>query len=408
MSGYLFTSESVGIGHPDKICDQISDAILDACIQVDKRARVACETLVSSGSARISPNISGNSKDLTRICDESGLVVLAGEITTLTEVDYSAVARKTIQEIGYDNTELGFDYKTCAIMISINKQSEDIARGLSQKMSLFKQQGAGDQGLMFGYASEETKELMPLPIMLSHKLVRELYERRIHKQIPFLRPDAKTQVTIEYDQHHRPKRVHAIVLSTQHTPETSHEEVVREVKKLIIETIPESLFDANTTFFINPTGRFVIGGPQGDCGVTGRKTAVDSYGGMAHHGGGAFSGKDPTKVDRSGSYAARYVAKNIVAAQLAKRCEVQISYAIGVPYPISIRIDTFGTGKVSEELLSRMVPKVFDLSPYGIIEMLNLYRPIYQRTAFGGHFGREEEGFTWEKTDKVDAIHNAL
>jgi S-adenosylmethionine synthetase len=385
MTHFLFTSESVSIGHPDKIADQISDAILDACLTQDPHARVACETLVSCG-----------------------LVVLAGEITTDAIVDYQAIARQTIQEIGYIHPHLGFDAQSCGIITTMNKQSPDIAQGVNESQGLYKEQGAGDQGIMFGYACDETKELMPLPIMLAHAIVRALREKRESGALPYLRPDAKSQVTIEYDQHHHPVRVHTIVISTQHADTVDQEIITSDIKALISELIPSHLIDENTLFYINPTGRFVIGGPHGDCGLTGRKIIVDTYGGMGRHGGGAFSGKDPSKVDRSASYAARYVAKNIVAAQLASRCEVQLSYAIGVPYPISIKVDTFGTGHVNEELLSHIVPLVFQLTPKGIIQMLDLKRPIYRHTAYEGHFGRTEPQFTWEKTDKVEALKQAI
>jgi S-adenosylmethionine synthetase len=384
MSTYLFTSESVGIGHPDKVSDQISDAILDACLRQDPASRVACETVVSSG-----------------------LVLLAGEITTLAHVNYADIARETIKEIGYVESDLGFDFRSCGIIVTINKQSPDISIGVSGQ-GLFKEQGAGDQGLMFGYACDETPELMPLPIMLAHQLVRKLHQLRVSKQLPYLLPDGKSQVTIEYDSRNKPVRVHTVVLSTQHRDTVDHAQIVKDMKQLIQETFPKNLIDSKTLFFINPTGRFVIGGPVADCGLTGRKIIVDTYGGMARHGGGAFSGKDATKVDRSGAYAARYVAKNIVAAKLAKRCEVQVSYAIGVPFPISIKVDTFGTSTVGDEALAKVIPVIFDLSPHGMIEMLDLRRPIFRKTAFGGHFGRNDPDFTWEKTDKVGALTQAL
>jgi S-adenosylmethionine synthetase len=385
MTHFLFTSESVSIGHPDKIADQISDAILDACLHEDINARVACETLVTHGT-----------------------VILAGEITTDALIDYPAIVRKTIKEIGYDNPNLGFDYHTCGVLISINKQSPDIAIGLNEHASPFKEQGAGDQGIMFGYACDETPQLMPLPIMLAHGLVREL---RLHREkgiLKYLGPDAKTQITVEYDEKYQPTRVHTIVISTQHDEGVDQETIVKDMKQLAAKVVPQKLIDENTLFYINPTGRFVIGGPSGDCGLTGRKIIVDTYGGMGRHGGGAFSGKDPSKVDRSASYAARYVAKNIVAAKLARRCEVQLSYAIGVPYPISIKVETFGTGTVKEGLLDRIVPLVFNLTPKGIIQMLNLKRPIYRQTAFEGHFGREEPDFTWEKIDRVESLLLAI
>lgn len=385
MTHYLFTSESVAIGHPDKVADQISDAILDACIHEDPHARVACETLVATG-----------------------LVIIAGEITTEATIDYQDIARQVIKDIGYDSSSLGFDYRSCGVITSINKQSTDIARGVDAETSTFKEMGAGDQGLMFGYACDETPELMPMPIMLAHRIVRELHRLRMENELPYLCPDAKTQVTIEYNEKHQPVHVHTIVLSTQHTDDVSQETIIKDMKALVRRVCPPSLLDDRTLFYINPTGRFVIGGPVGDCGLTGRKIIVDTYGGMGRHGGGAFSGKDPTKVDRSASYAARYAAKNIVAAKLAHRCEVQVSYAIGVPYPISIRVDTFGTGTVSEQLLNHVLPLVFPLSPRGIIDSLHLRRPIYRKTAFGGHFGRNEPEFTWEKTDRVNALLEAI
>lgn len=381
MKNYLFTSESVGIGHPDKICDQISDAILDECIRQDPHSRVACEVLVGSG-----------------------LVVLAGEITTESRIDFQEIARQTIKDIGYRDFRLGFDYHSCGIIVSIHKQSPDIARGVVKQKVLFDGIGAGDQGIMFGFACDETPQFMPLPIMLAHKLVLTLKNYQDQKHLSYLRPDSKSQVTIEYDENNEPVRIHSIVISTQHSEDVEHEQIYEDMTKMIQETLPQNLLDDNTRYFINPTGRFVVGGPAGDCGLTGRKTIVDTYGGRGHHGGGAFSGKDPTKVDRSASYAARWVAKNIVAAKLAKSCEVQISYAIGVPYPLSIKVDTFGTGKVSERQLEKMIPEVFDLSPGGIIKELDLLRPIYQKTAFGGHFGREDPDFTWETAGKVDEI----
>lgn len=385
MSNFLFTSESVAQGHPDKIADQISDAILDACLEIDPYSKVACETLVSSG-----------------------LVIIAGEITTKASPDYQQIVRNTIQEIGYNNSSLGFDYRSCGVMLTLNKQSPDIAQGVNEGEGLFKEQGAGDQGLMFGYACDETPELMPLPIMLAHRIVQELRRLRTSKELAYLQPDAKAQVTIEYNQHHIPQRLHTVVISTQHAEEISQETIHEDMKMLVQRLAPFHFIDKKTLFYINPTGRFVIGGPVGDCGLTGRKIIVDTYGGMGRHGGGAFSGKDPSKVDRSACYAARYVAKNIVAAKLAKRCEIQISYAIGVPYPISIKVDTFGTATVKEDLLNHYIPLIFDLSPKGIIEMLDLRRPIYKQTAFGGHFGRQEEDFTWERTDRVNLLLEAV
>lgn len=385
MGHFLFTSESVAQGHPDKIADQISDAILDACLREDPNSKVACETMVSSG-----------------------LVVVAGEITTKAQLNYQEIVRQTICDIGYDDSALGFDYRSCGILLSINKQSPDIAKGVNEGEGLFNEQGAGDQGLMFGYACDETPELMPMPIMLAHRIVHELRRLRISHTLPYLRPDAKAQVTIEYDEDHTPLRLHTVVISTQHNENVSYEKICSDMKDLVKHIIPAKFIDENTLFYINPTGRFVIGGPVADCGLTGRKIIVDTYGGMGRHGGGAFSGKDPSKVDRSAAYAARYVAKNIVAAKLAKRCEVQVSYAIGVPYPISVKVDTFGTSTVKEDLLSYIIPMVFDLSPKGIVEMLDLKRPIYQKTAFGGHFGRSDKDFSWERTDKVDALLNAV
>lgn len=385
MKHFLFTSESVAIGHPDKVADQISDAILDACLEQDRYSRVACETLVAPG-----------------------YVILAGEITTKANIPYQDVVRNTLKYIGYDDVAIGFDYRSCGILTSINKQSQDIALGVDDATAPFKEQGAGDQGIMFGFACDETPELMPLPIMLAHQIVRELKRLRETKELPYLRPDAKSQVTIEYREDHTPVRVHTVVISTQHAENIDQDTIAADMKALVKRICPPEFLDSKTLYYINPTGRFVIGGPVGDCGLTGRKIIVDTYGGMGRHGGGAFSGKDPSKVDRSASYAARYAAKNIVAAKLARRCEVQVSYAIGVPYPISIKVDTFGTGKVSEELLNHIVPLVFPLSPRGIIEMLDLRRPIYRMTSFGGHFGRPEREFTWEKTDRVRALQEAV
>lgn len=385
MGNFLFTSESVAEGHPDKIADQISDAILDACLEQDPNSKVACETLVSSG-----------------------IVIIAGEITTSAHINYQEVTRKTIADIGYNDSALGFDYRSCGILLAINKQSPDIAMGVNENEGLFKEQGAGDQGIMFGYACDETAELMPMPIMMAHRIVLELRRLRTSGELSYLRPDAKAQVTIEYNQHHIPQRLHTVVISTQHSEDADHERITRDMKAMVKTIVSPHFIDENTLFYINPTGRFVIGGPAGDCGLTGRKIIVDTYGGMGHHGGGAFSGKDPSKVDRSAAYAARYVAKNIVAAKLAKRCEVQISYAIGVPYPIAIKVDTFGTGLVKEELLNHVIPLVFNLSPKGIIKMLDLKRPIYRKTAFGGHFGRLEKEFTWEKTDRIHELQERL
>lgn len=387
----LFTSESVTEGHPDKICDQISDAILDEILKSDPNARVACETSVTTG-----------------------LVLVAGEITTSTYVDIPKVVRDTIKEIGYTRAKYGFDAETCAVLTSIDEQSADIAQGVDEALEAREGQmtdeeieaiGAGDQGLMFGYANNETKELMPLPISLSHKLARRLTEVRKEEILPYLRPDGKTQVTVEYDENDHPVRVDTIVISTQHHPEVTLEQIQRNLKEYVINhVVPADLIDENTKYFINPTGRFVIGGPQGDAGLTGRKIIVDTYGGYARHGGGAFSGKDATKVDRSGAYAARYVAKNIVAAGLADKCEVQLAYAIGVAQPVSISINTFGTGKVSEETLVSLVRDHFDLRPAGIIKMLNLRRPIYRQTAAYGHFGRTDVELPWELTDKAELL----
>lgn len=385
MSHFLFTSESVSIGHPDKIADQISDAVLDACLEQDPNSRVACETLVTRG-----------------------LIIIAGEISTHAAINFQHIARDTVRKIGYDHPELEFDYRSCGIVTSINRQSPDIAQGVDESLNIYKEQGAGDQGIMFGFACEETPQLMPLPIMLAHQIVRELRINREKGLLPYLRPDAKSQVTIEYNADHKPVRIHTIVVSTQHAEDIDQATIAKDIKKLVGQMVPENMIDKNTLFYINPTGRFVIGGPAGDCGLTGRKIIVDTYGGMGRHGGGAFSGKDPSKVDRSACYAARYIAKNIVAAKLASRCEVQLSYAIGVPNPISIKIDTFGTATVCEELLSRVIPMVFTLTPKGIIHMLDLKRPIYRETAYEGHFGREEPNFTWEKTDRVEALLNAL
>jgi S-adenosylmethionine synthetase len=338
----------------------------------------------------------------------SGLVIVAGEITTHAHPNYQEIIRQTIKNIGYDDSALGFDYRSCGILLSINKQSPDIAQGVNEGQGIFKEQGAGDQGLMFGYACDETPELMPMPIMLAHKIVQELSRQRKSKELSYLRPDAKSQVTVEYSPSGVPLRLHTIVISTQHNEDVDYETICHDMKALARKIAPPHFIDENTLFYINPTGRFVLGGPSSDCGLTGRKIIVDTYGGIGRHGGGAFSGKDPSKVDRSASYAARYVAKNIVAAKLAKRCEVQISYAIGVPYPISIKVDTFKTTTIKEELLSDIIPIVFNLSPKGIVEMLDLKRPIYSKTAFGGHFGRPEPEFTWEKTDRVHALQEAI
>jgi S-adenosylmethionine synthetase len=372
---FLFTSESVTEGHPDKIADQISDAILDACIEQDPYSRVACETLTATG-----------------------LVVIAGEITTKAYVDFQSLVRGVVASIGYDNALYGFDSNTCAVISSINKQSGDIAMGVDTG-------GAGDQGMMFGYATNETPELMPAAISLAHKLCRKLSEVRKNGTLNYLRPDGKSQVTVEYDDHHRPVRVDAVVVSTQHAETINTEELRADILKHVIQaTIPAELLDADTKYHINPTGRFVIGGPMGDTGLTGRKIIVDTYGGMGRHGGGCFSGKDPTKVDRSAAYLARYIAKNIVAAGLADRCEVQLAYAIGVAEPVSVLVDTFSTGKLAPEKLQELVRANFQLTPRGIIESLKLRRPIYRKTAVYGHFGRDDKDFTWEATDKAKAL----
>ena len=383
LKDFLFTSESVSEGHPDKMCDQISDAILDALIEKDPDSRVACETLA-----------------------KTGMVVVAGEITTRAQIDYPHVVRETVREIGYISSEMGFDAETCAVLTAIAEQSPDISQGVTAGQGLHEEQGAGDQGLMFGYACDETPERMPLPIVLAHQLVERLAEIRKAKtsRFDFLRPDAKSQVTVEY-RDGRPARIDAVVVSTQHSPEVKYE-LLREsiIEELIQKVLPAEFLDRNTKYHVNPTGRFVIGGPMGDCGLTGRKIIVDTYGGAAPHGGGAFSGKDPSKVDRSAAYAARYVAKNIVAAGLASKCQVQVSYAIGVAQPTSVMVTTFGTGKVSDDRLEQLVRQHFDLRPKGIVQMLDLLRPIYFKTAAYGHFGRNEPEFTWEKTDKAAAL----
>ncbi len=372
---FLFTSESVTEGHPDKIADQISDAILDACLAEDPASRVACETLTATG-----------------------LVVIAGEITTKAYVDFQSLVRGTIHAIGYNNALYGFDSNTCAVISSINKQSGDIAMGVDTG-------GAGDQGMMFGYATNETPELMPAPISLAHKLTQRLTEVRKSGLLPYLRPDGKSQVTVEYDEHNKPVRVDAVVISTQHAETIDNEQLRADILKHVIQVaVPANLLDADTKYHINPTGRFVIGGPMGDTGLTGRKIIVDTYGGMGRHGGGAFSGKDPTKVDRSAAYMARYIAKNIVAAGLADRCEVELAYAIGVAEPVSVLVDTFGTSKVEESKIEELVRKNFALTPKAIIESLNLRRPIYRKTAAYGHFGREDKDFTWEATDKAATL----
>jgi len=384
-TSYLMTSESVGEGHPDKMADQISDAILDAILIEDKGCRVAVETLV-----------------------KTGLVVLAGEITTSAEVDYESIARDTIKQIGYDKEELGFDHQSCEVLSAISKQSPDIAMGVDRDSK--ENQGAGDQGLMFGYATNETTELMPTTIMLSHQLVKKQSQVRKSNELQWLRPDAKSQVTVTFN-NGQPQFIDTVVLSTQHDENISMDEIRKGVMEHIIQpTLPANLVTNDTKFLINPTGSFVIGGPVGDCGLTGRKIIVDTYGGMARHGGGAFSGKDPSKVDRSAAYAARYVAKNIVAAKLADRCEVQVSYAIGVAKPTSVRIKTFDTERISKEKITALVDEHFDLTPFGIMNMLDLLQPIYQKTAAYGHFGREDEDFPWEKTNKAEDLksHSGL
>lgn len=393
MARHLFTSESVTEGHPDKICDQISDAVLDAIYAQDPNARVACETTVTTG-----------------------IVSVMGEITTNCYVDIPKIARSVIEDIGYTRAKYGFDANTCAVVTSIDEQSADIALGVDNSLERKEgdvdaalENGAGDQGMMFGYACDETPELMPLPISLAHKMAKRLTEVRKNGILPYLRPDGKTQVTIEYDENNRPARVEAIVVSSQHAPEVSLEQIREDITEQVIRaTVPAELLDDKTKIYVNPTGRFVIGGPQGDSGLTGRKIIVDTYGGIGRHGGGAFSGKDPTKVDRSAAYAARYVAKNVVAAGFASRCEVQLAYAIGVAEPVSIMVDTFGTGKVDEAKLEAAIEKVFDLRPAAIIKDLELRRPIYRKLAAYGHMGREDLGVCWEDTDKVDALRAAL
>ncbi len=379
MSEYLFTSESVSEGHPDKVSDQISDAVLDAILTQDPNARVACETLCSTG-----------------------LIVLSGEITTHATVDYNVIARETVERIGYTSSDIGFDAKTCAVLTAFNKQSPDIAQGVDRQEEM--DQGAGDQGLMFGYACDETPQLMPMPIFYAHRLVEKQAQLRKAGRLPWLRPDAKSQVSVHY-QDGRPQRIDTVVISTQHDPDVSHKDLTDAVIEEIIKPIlPTEMLNADTKYLVNPTGRFVVGGPMGDCGLTGRKIIVDTYGGTAHHGGGAFSGKDPSKVDRSAAYAGRYVAKNIVAAGIASKCEVQVAYAIGVARPVSMMVETYGTGKISDEKIIQLIEKHFDLRPRAIIHALNLLRPIYQQTAAHGHFGREEADFTWEATDKAEQL----
>lgn len=392
MKKWLFTSESVTEGHPDKICDQIADAVLDAILEQDPDARVACETLVTTG-----------------------LILVAGEITTSCYVDIPKIARQTVEDIGYVRAKYGFDADTCAVLTSINEQSSDIAMGVDKSLEQkglsedeLDRIGAGDQGMMFGYACNETKELMPLPISLAHKLARKLSEVRKDGTLTYLRPDGKTQVTVEYE-NDKPKRIDSIVVSTQHSPDVELEDIYKDIKKHVIEPIiPIEMLDESTKYYVNPTGRFVVGGPMGDAGVTGRKIIVDTYGGYSRHGGGAFSGKDPTKVDRSASYAARYVAKNIVGAGLADKCEIGLAYAIGVARPLSVFVDTFGTGKVSEDEIKKLVMENFDLRPAAIIRYLDLQKPIYKQLAAYGHMGRTDLDMTWEKTDKVQILKQAL
>jgi S-adenosylmethionine synthetase len=381
MTDFLFTSESVTEGHPDKIADQVSDSILDAILAQDPKARVACETLVTTGMA-----------------------IIAGEITTTARIDYPNIVRQTIREIGYEDSAMGFDWETCAVLTAIDRQSPDISQGVTEGEGLYKEQGAGDQGLMFGYACNETPELMPMPITFAHKLTKRLAEVRKNGLAPYLRPDGKSQVSIQYI-NDQPIRVDAVVVSSQHAPEVKYE-TLREaiIEEVVRKVIPSNLLDENTKFFINPTGRFVVGGPMGDCGLTGRKIIVDTYGGQGSHGGGAFSGKDPSKVDRSASYMARYVAKNIVASGLASKCEVQVAYAIGVAEPVSVMINTFGTGIIPSNEIARIAREEFDMRPRAIIETLNLLRPIYRQTAAYGHFGRELPDFTWERTDRAASL----
>jgi S-adenosylmethionine synthetase len=377
----LFTSESVSMGHPDKLCDQVSDAVLDAMLAQDPGSRVACETLTTTG-----------------------LVAVAGEVTTRAQVDVPTLVRQVVADIGYTSSEMGFDASTCGVLVALGKQSPDISMGVTEGDGLHKEQGAGDQGMMFGYACDETPELMPAPIRLAHQLIERHRGLLESGEIEYLRPDAKSQVTVEYEGD-RPKRIAAVVLSTQHSSDVSHDQIKKDVHRQIIEpTLPSEWLDDDTKYHVNPTGRFVVGGPMGDAGLTGRKIIVDTYGGMGRHGGGAFSGKDPSKVDRSAAYAARWVAKNLVKAGLARRCEVQLAYAIGVPEPVSIRVDHFGTGNLDSSELERLVRKHFDLTPKGIIESLRLLRPIYRATAYHGHFGRESQGFPWEETEKAEAL----
>lgn len=384
MSDFLFTSESVSEGHPDKVSDQISDAVLDAILLQDKNARVACETMCSTG-----------------------LIVLSGEITTHATVDYNVIARETVQKIGYTSSDIGFDATTCAVLTAFNKQSPDIAQGVDRSQEDEMDQGAGDQGLMFGYACDETPQLMPMPIFYAHRLVERQAELRKNGRLNWLRPDAKSQVSVQY-QDGKPQRIDTVVISTQHDPDISHADLTEAVIEEIIKPIlPKEMMTEQTKYLVNPTGRFVVGGPMGDCGLTGRKIIVDTYGGTAHHGGGAFSGKDPSKVDRSAAYAGRYVAKNIVAAGIASKCEVQVAYAIGVARPVSVMVETFGTGKIPDEKIIQLIEEHFDLRPRAIIHTLNLLRPIYAQTAAHGHFGREGAEFTWEATNKSQQLRAA-
>lgn len=383
MTNYLFTSESVSEGHPDKVADQISDAVLDAIIAQDSRARVACETLVTTG-----------------------MCMIAGEITTTAYADFPSIVRETIKEIGYTDSSMGFDYETCAVLTSIDQQSPDISQGVTAGEGMYKEQGAGDQGLMFGYACDETAELMPMPIILAHKLTKQLADVRKAGELDFLRPDSKSQVSIQYVDD-KPVRIDTVVLSTQHTSDVAYESLKEGVVEAVIKKVlPAELIDRDTRYLVNPTGRFVVGGPMGDCGVTGRKIIVDTYGGQGSHGGGAFSGKDPSKVDRSASYMARYIAKNLVAAGLAQKCEVQLAYAIGVAEPVSVMINTFGTGKIPSNNIAEVVRQEFDMRPAAIIEQLDLLKPIYRQTAAYGHFGRDLPGFSWEKVDKAEGLRS--
>ncbi len=384
-NGYLFTSESVTMGHPDKVADQISDSVLDAMLAQDPTSRVACETMVTTG-----------------------LVVIAGEITSKAVVDIPAIARQAIRDIGYNDPSIGFDGDDCAVVVSLDKQSPDISQGVSAGAGLHKQQGAGDQGLMFGFACRETKALMPMPIYLAHELTDRLAKMRQSKKLKWLRPDGKSQVTVEYGKNGKPLRIHTVVISTQHDPSVRHSSLKKQIiDKVIMPVLPKRLVDKDIIIHVNPTGRFVVGGPKGDCGLTGRKIIVDTYGGRGSHGGGAFSGKDPTKVDRTASYMARYIAKNIVAAKLADACEIQLSYAIGVAQPISVLVDTEGTGKIDELLIEKVIKKIFPLTPRGMIDHLKLRKPIYTETARNGHFGRKLPSFTWEKTDMVKKLRKA-